>query len=284
MQNKKLVNRVIAFWVIVFIAFLGYKFVLKGKDFKYGLDLNGGTSLTYVADLTKISVASSSNTGSSNIDEAMDGLRDVIEKRVNLFGVGEPVVRTDYSKYTGEHRLVVELPGITDIDKAIKTIGDTPNLEFKLVNIVTATSGATTTELASTGITGNLLDKSILQFDGNTNKAQVGLNFNDQGKKLFADLTKNNVGKQVAIYLDGNAISSPMINGEIPDGKATISGNFTTEEAKLLVQRLNSGALPVPVKLASSEVIGAELGDKAKADGLMAVEIGLLLIAIFMII
>jgi len=246
--------------------------------------LNGGTSLTYIVDLAKINVASSSNLNNSNIDEAMEGLRDVIEKRVNLFGVGEPSVRTDYSKYTDEHRLVVELPGITDIDKAIKTIGDTPNLEFKLVNIITDASGATTTELASTGITGNLLEKSVLQFDSTTNKAEVGLNFNEEGKNLFADLTKNNIGKQVSIYLDGNAISSPLINGEIPDGKATISGGFTTEEARLLVQRLNSGALPVPIKLASSEVIGAGLGDKAKADGLMAVEIGLLLIAIFMIV
>ena len=109
-------------------------------------------------------------------------------------------------------------------------------------------------------------------------------NFNDEGKKLFADLTKNNVGREMSIFLDGNIISSPVIQEEISGGEATISGSFTVQEAKSLVTRLNSGALPVPIKLASSQVVEATLGGQAKADGLLAGEVGFLIIAILMLL
>lgn len=285
MQNKKLLYRVISFWTIVFVIVLGYFFIYKGKDFKYGLDLNGGVSLTYIADITKAKNATTTGYGISNINEAMDGLREIIEKRVNLFGVAEPIVRTDYSRYTGEHRLIVELPGITNIDEAIKKIGDTPVLEFKLIDIKTDTkTGATSSILLDTGITGELLKKSQLQFDQTTNKPIVSLNFNEKGTDLFAKLTKENIGKQIAIYLDGNEISSPVINEAILNGQAIISGSFTVEEAKHLVQRLNSGALPIPVKLASSQTIDATLGAEAKENGLKAGIIGFILIIIAMII
>jgi protein-export membrane protein SecD len=214
----------------------------------------------------------------------MNGLREVIEKRINVFGVSEPIIRTEFSKYTGEHRLVVELPGITDIDKAIATIGDTPILEFKLINIITDQSGATSTVLIDTGLNGNYLKKSILSFDSYTNQPEVLVSFNDEGKKLFAEITKNNTGKQMAIFLDGKIISSPMIREAIEGGQATISGGFKIDEAKILVQRLNSGALPVPVKLASSQLVEATLGGAAKADGLLAGEIALAVIIILMIL
>lgn len=303
MKDKKLVHRVIAFWLFALSLLIAFVLFYKTADFKYGLDLNGGTSLTYVADLTKINQANqdaslatstvATSTGAKvatvantalNIDDSMAGLQDVIEKRINVFGVSEPIVRTEYSKYTGEHRLVIELPGITDIDKAIATIGDTPMLEFKLVNNVTDANGATSTEMIPTGLNGNYLKKSILNFDSYTNKPVVVVSFNEEGKKLFADLTKNNVGKQMAIFLDGNVVSSPVIQEEISGGEATISGSFTVEEAKTLVTRLNSGALPVPIKLASSQVVEATLGGAAKAHGLLAGEIGFLIIAILMIL
>lgn len=304
MKEKKLIHRVVAFWIFVAACVIWFLLLYKTQDFKYGLDLNGGTSLTYVADISKILEANknasnasstiSTSTGQKiitvdsskiNVEDAMSGLRDVIEKRVNAFGVSESVIYTEYSRYGDEYRLIVELPGITNIDEAIKMIGDTPILEFKLVEEkIDPITGATSTELIDTGLNGNYLKKSILSFDSYTNKPQVVLSFNDEGRKLFADITKNNIGKQVAIYLDGEAISSPVIKQEITGGEATISGNFTTQEAKMLVTRLNSGALPVPVKLASSQVIEATLGSQAKIDGLLAGKIALSIIIILMII
>lgn len=302
MKEKKLVHKVVAFWLFVFSLSIGF-LVYKSSDFRYGLDLNGGTSLTYVADLAKIEKANtdaalatstvSTSTGQKlatventklNIEDSMSGLQSVIEKRINVFGVSEPIVRTEYSKYTGEHRLVVELPGVTDINKAIATIGDTPTLEFKLVNIATDQNGATSTQLIDTGLNGNYLKKSVLNFDSYTNRPVVVVSFNEEGKKLFAELTKNNTGKEMSIFLDGNIVSSPVIQEEISGGEATISGSFTVQEAKTLVTRLNSGALPVPIKLASSQVIEATLGGQAKSQGLLAGQIGFLIIAILMIL
>lgn len=304
MKEKTLTYRVIAFWIVIGAALLWYLLLYKTPDFKFGLDLNGGTSLTYVADLSKVNeaneeakTASSSvsttsgqrvdtvNSAKLDIADSMNGLRNIIEKRVNEFGVSESIVRTEYSTYTDEHRLVVELPGITDIDEAIKMIGDTPILEFKLVNEITdPTTGATSSELVETGLNGNYLKKSIVSFDQLTNKPMVVISFNEEGKKLFADITKNNIGKQMAIFLDGNAISSPVIQEEIPNGEATISGVFTVQEAKILVQRLNSGALPVPVSLASSQVVEATLGSQAKTVGIYAGLIALAVIVLLMIL
>lgn len=304
MKEKTLTYRVIAFWILVGAIVLWYLLLVKTPDFKFGLDLNGGTSLTYVADLSKVNQANeeaktasssistttgqrvdSANSAKLDIEDSMNGLRNIIEKRVNEFGVSEALVRTEYSTYTDEHRLVVELPGVTDIDEAIKIIGDTPVLEFKLVNEITdPLTGATSSELVDTGLNGNYLKKSIVSFDQLTNKPMVVVSFNDEGKQMFAQITKENVGKQMAIYLDGNAISSPVIQEEIPGGEATISGSFTVQEAKILVQRLNSGALPVPISLASSQVIEATLGGQAKTAGLQAGLIALAIIAILMIL
>lgn len=305
MKEKKLIYRVTAFWILVVAIVIAYLLIFKMGPFKYGLDLNGGTSLTYVADLSKINKLNeqanlatttvSTTTGQKvatidstkiNVEDSMNGLRDVIEKRVNAFGVSESIVRTEYSLYNNEHRLIVELPGIDNIDEAIKMIGDTPNLEFKLVdgemdqnNLISST-----TKLIDTGINGNLLKKATLSFDQYTNKPMVVISFNDEGKEKFAQLTKNNIGKQVAIYLDGNVISAPTIQQEIPDGQATISGSFTVPEAKQLVTRLNSGALPVPITLSSSQVVNPTLGAQAKTDAFQAGVIALLVIMILMII
>ncbi|MEI6352339.1 MAG: protein translocase subunit SecD [Candidatus Nomurabacteria bacterium] len=303
MKEKYLTYRVVALWLLVLAGVIWFFLIYKTPSFKYGLDLNGGTSLTYVADLSKINQANvdaanastsvSTTTGQVvqtvdntklNIEDSMGGLREVIEKRINVFGVSEPIIRTEYSQYTDEHRLIVELPGITDINKAIATIGDTPTLEFKLVEIEKAIDGSTSTKLIETGLNGNYLQKSILSFDSYTNKPEVIVNFNTEGTKMFADITKNNIGKQMAIYLDGNVVSSPVIQEEIPGGRATISGSFTTEEAKILVTRLNSGALPVPIKLVSHQVVTATLGDQAKSQGLLAGEIGIAIIIILMIL
>ncbi len=135
-----------------------------------------------------------------------------------------------------------------------------------------------------TGLTGKQLTKAQVQFDPNTNEPQVGLEFNDEGKKLFGEITTRNVGKPVAIFLDGEAISIPRVNEPIKEGTAVISGNFTIPEAKLLAQRLNAGALPVPINLISQETIGAALGQESVAKSLMAGLIGFLAVIVFMIL
>jgi protein-export membrane protein SecD len=236
----------------------------------------------------------------------MDALRDVIERRVNLFGVGEPVVQTEKSSIADEQRLSVELPGVTNIDTAVQMIGQTPTLEFKTVRdadskakIIEARQvyleqqkngeKAEITpllledpEYMSTGLTGKYLKKSQVVFNSQ-NQPEVSLQFNEEGTRLFADITKENIGKPVAIYLDGAPISTPTVNSVITGGTAVIQGNFTPAEAKQLVGRLNSGALPVPITLIGTQSIGPSLGGEAAQAGVHAALIGLLLVAIFLI-
>ncbi|MEA3272034.1 MAG: protein translocase subunit SecD [Patescibacteria group bacterium] len=135
-----------------------------------------------------------------------------------------------------------------------------------------------------TELTGKQLQRAQLQFDPNTNEAQVGLEFDDEGQKLFADITERNVGKPVAIFLDGIPISIPTVQEAIRDGKAVITGTFTYEEAKVLVQRLNAGALPVNIDLISQQSVGASLGQDSLEKSLKAGLIGFLLVIIFMIL
>ncbi|MFZ5364185.1 MAG: protein translocase subunit SecD [Patescibacteria group bacterium] len=135
-----------------------------------------------------------------------------------------------------------------------------------------------------TGLTGKQLARAQVQFDPNTNEPQVALEFNDEGKKLFGEITERNVGKPVAIFLDGEPISVPTVQEPIKDGSAIISGSFTIPEAKLLEQRLNAGALPVPINLISQETIGAALGQESVAKSLIAGLIGFLAVIVFMIL
>lgn len=258
-------------------------------SFKLGLDLKGGAHLVYKADLSKVA--------QSDSKDAMEALRDVIERRVNLFGVAEPVVQTEESSQllgAGEKRLIVELPGVTNVSQAIAMIGATPTLEFKTERPDGETSNILGAQqkserlnedhFAPTGLTGRFLKNSRLDFDQTTREAMVSLEFNDEGTALFRKITKNNVGKMVAIYLDGAPVSAPVVREEIADGKAVISGNFTPEEAKTLVGRLNSGALPVPISLLSTESIGPSLGDKATKAGIISGLYGLFLVAIFLLL
>ncbi len=257
-------------------------------DFKLGLDLSGGTHLVYSADTSKLDPAS--------ISESLAALRDVIERRVNAFGVGEPVVQTLQGGALGggEHRLVVELPGITDVEEAVKLIGQTPLLEFKLVKagmesqLTDAEGNVNPAAFADTGLTGKYLSRATLEF-GNGNAAipstpTVRIDFNSEGAKLFSEITTANVGRQVAIFLDGALISAPVVQEKITDGTAIVSGNFTAEAAKQMVRNLNLGALPVPIALQSTQTIGATLGDEAVRAGLVAGVVGFIALALFMIL
>lgn len=318
--------RISAITLLIFGLFVGF-FVYNSQanpesrfPFKLGLDLSGGTHLVYRADTSLIE--------QNEIKNSMEALRDVIDRRVNLFGVAEPLVQVETTmgifSESKENRLIVELPGITDVDRAIEMIGKTPFLEFKLERpdgpekdaiqarfdneylaqrdqsgqaqenlIITLEDGTTlnTQQLPpsahqalymETELTGRYLKKATLVFDSLTGQAQILLSFNSEGSKLFADITRENVGKVLAIYLDGAPISTPTIQQEIIGGEAEITGNFTPIEARELVGRLNSGALPVPIELLSSQTIGASLGEDAKASGVKAGIIGLIFVAVFL--
>jgi preprotein translocase subunit SecD len=279
------------FWTIIlfFFTIVGAYWLRQGEQsgldkFKLGLDLSGGTHLVYRADTSKVAP--------TDVGEAMNSLRNVIERRVNLFGVSEPLVQVEKSGFAGEgeNRLIVELPGVTDVEEAIKQIGKTPLLEFKLAaksfDLGSLTSGTNVPEDAfvNTGIDGAKLQKASVQFDPSfPNKATIGLKFNDEGRKLFADLTKTHKGEVLGIFLDGNLIEAPYIREEIPNGEAVITGDFTPAQAKTIVRDLNLGALPLPVELVGTQYIGATLGEKAVAASLKAGTYAFFIIALFLV-
>ncbi len=362
----------------------GNQFFNKFKP-NLGLDLQGGAHLVYQADF--------SNIKASDRSSALEGVRDVIERRVNTFGVAEPVIQT-----SGTDRIIVELAGVFDVKDAISRIGDTPLLEFKesdpnsaqtqgdattldaqakqsaeetlkkvlsgedigtlasqlsqdpgskanngivdfykqdqldpaysdvifnkikngqvynqvvesqfgyhIVKKVEERGSGDTREVKSqhilflkqsavqnpngdwlnTELSGKDLKKSNVTFDNTTGQAQVSLEFSDIGSKLFADITERNVGKPVAIFLDGEIITAPKVDEKITQGSAVISGNFSLTEAKQLSQRLNAGALPVPIKLISQQTVGATLGQESLNKSLLAGLYGLIALTIFMIL
>ncbi|PIS40959.1 MAG: protein translocase subunit SecD [Candidatus Kerfeldbacteria bacterium CG08_land_8_20_14_0_20_43_14] len=376
-----------------------FKVFGKQFDLRLGLDLQGGSSLVYKADTSKIA--------SGDQAAALESARNVIETRVNAFGVSEPVVQT--SQVGSSWRIIVELAGIKDINQAIKMIGDTPILEFKevadsqpqteeqkkaqaaadagvkteaekvlkealaknadfsaLANQYsqdpsnTGTDGqkkggdlgfakkgtfvaefekvlfdelkdgqvypklvktqfgyhiikrietktvqeegkdvvevrgahilfAVSTEqnqvnFKTTGLSGKQLKRAGVAFNQSTGEPEVTLSFDSEGTKLFAEITKRNIGKNVAIFLDGQIISNPTVNQEITGGEAVITGNFTLKEAKDLAKRLNAGALPVPVSLISQQTVGATLGNDSVARSIFAGLLGVIVVSLFMII
>ncbi|HEX4799427.1 MAG TPA: protein translocase subunit SecD [Candidatus Paceibacterota bacterium] len=301
--------------VLVCAGLLGY-FVYASTiksdssyPFKLGLDLAGGSHLVYEADVSGLSP--------DEVPELMSTLREVIERRINVFGVSEPIVQVERSSIVAEHpvqRLVVELPGVTDVNQAIREIGKTPLLEFKLLDtqkaeeqaklrgeIEAAVAAAQAdgkeidpaafgigSEYIDTGLTGRYLKNAELIFGqsssgGLSNDPTVSIVFNDEGAKLFEEITRDHVGEQLAIFLDGEMVSAPRINEAIGGGRAVISGNFTPEEARELVRNLNFGALPVPITLASTQTIGSSLGTDALHAGVYAGVIGFVILVVFMI-
>lgn len=263
-------TRLIALVLLIASSGIGY-WVSTSGQFHLGLDLAGGTQLLYEAKTQDLAPA--------DVSDSMQALRDTIERRVNVFGVSEPLVQTQ-----GENRLIVELPGITDTQAAIDMLGATPVLEFKLAQQV-----GTTTEFVSTGLTGKYLKRATLNFGspsgaGFANEPIVSLQFNAEGGDLFAEITRENTGEVLGIFLDGAPISTPVIQEEIPNGEATVTGNFNPEEAKELVRNLNYGALPVGIELLSAQTVGASLGAQAVESGMQAGLWGLAVVVLFLIL
>ncbi len=284
-------TRIIAGFLLILAVLVGY-YDYSSKPFKLGLDLNGGTHLVYKADVSKIS--------SGEVDDSMNALRDVIERRVNVFGVSEPIVQIERGGFLesrdAQEKLIVELPGVTDVEEAVKSIGQTPFLDFRILTSADqkdiedlklegeALEVEMLKRLKDTGLTGRMLDKAQLVFDPNTNQPIVSLTFTSEGRNLFADITKVNIGNVLGIFLDGNPISMPVVRDEIRDGKAQISGSFDIKTAQELVRNLNYGALPVPIELISTQSVGASLGQSAVNGGVRAGIIAFAIIAAFLLV
>jgi len=366
----------------------GYKWFSKLKV-HLGLDLQGGVHLVYETDTSGIP--------DKDKEYAIEGARDVIERRVNIFGVTEPQIQT--AKAGSEWRIIVELPGVTNVEEALKMIGQTPILEFKekgkkreltaeekeiidkfnksqlqkarsVLERIKAgedfaslarefsqdpgskdkggdlgwfTRGVMVPEFEKavfedlskgevssepvetefgyhlikkederineqgeievkarhilfskqkkdvtpstwvyTGLSGQQLKTARLSFD-QQNRPQVALEFNKQGAKLFKEITERNVGKPVAIFLDGVPLSIPTVQEVIPSGRAVITGNFSIAEAKELAKDLAAGALPVPIKLISQQKIGPTLGRVSLEQSFLAGIFGLAMVMAFML-
>ena len=283
-------------WIILIISAVSFLVDLPrfpvirilGKSYtvnfplKLGLDLQGGTQLILETQMDKIDP--------QNRDDALESAKQVLEKRVNLYGVSESVVQS--SKIGEVRRILVELPGLNDASQAAQLVGKTAQLDFRELK---ATPSAEATQSASalfdsfkpTGLTGADLKKAQVTFGGGGGaKAgpQVAIEFTTDGAKKFAEITKRNVGKPLAMFLDGAPISWPPPNvaQEIIGGSAVITGQFTTQEAKDLAIQLNAGALPVPIKILEQRSIGPTLGAQSINKSLVAGLIGLGVIIIYM--
>lgn len=233
-----------------------------------GLDLVGGSHLVYQIDLSKVAA--------TDQDSVVQGLRDVIEKRVNLFGVSEPQV---YTAQTGNQaQLIVDLAGVKDVTDAINQIGQTPLLDFREVQ-----GTGSSTQFVYTNLTGEYITGAQLAFDPNTNAPQVQITFNTDGADIFAKITAANVGKPLAIFLDNNLIEAPTVQQAITGGKAVITGNFTVDSAKQLVERFNAGALPAPITLITQQTVSPTLGADSLNKVIFAGLIGTLLVILFML-
>ncbi len=284
-------TRILGVFILLLGILIGYAVYATEQtpgrfSFKLGLDLNGGTRLLYDADISGVS--------NGEVSDALSVLKEVIERRVNLFGVSEPLVRIERSFDGGVNRVAVELPGVTDSNEAIRLIGQTPLLEFRLLapNLPQSEEELKNKPVddifISTGLTGRYIKRAQVTFGssqaGIQNEPTVLMEFNEEGKKLFAKITRENINKTLAIFLDGTPISTPVIREEITEGTAQISGNFTPVEARDLVRNLNYGALPLPISLLSTEKVGPTLGKDTLNAGIKAGIAGFLFIIIFLLL
>lgn len=248
---------------------------------KLGLDLQGGTQLVLETKMDKIP--------SDQRDTALESAREVIERRVNLFGVSESLVQS--SKVGEKRRILVELPGVKDASTAANLVGKTAQLEFRELP-ATASADASASAITaifnatSTGLTGTDLKKATASFgdDGSGRSGPVvQLEFTSEGAKKFAEITKRNINKPLPIFLDETPVSAPVVRQEIIGGNSVISG-LGRDEAKNLAIQLNAGVLPVPIEIIEQRSIGASLGSESVQKSILAGIIGIITVMIFMIL
>lgn len=250
------------------------------RDFRthLGLDLRGGSHLVFQADISKLKAG--------DIQDALNSARDIIEKRVNFFGVSEPAIQT--IKSGNSYRIAVDLPGITNVEEAVGLVGKTAQLsfreEFPLDPKIATQAPALKAFNPKSKLAGKNIKKAAVSFNDQNGEPQVTLSFSPEGARLFGELTQKNVGKQIAIFIDERILSAPVVQQPILDGNAVITGSFTIEEAKNLAIAINSGALPIPIKLIEQRNIGPTLGTIEIQKSVVAGIVGLLAVMLFMIL
>lgn len=230
------------------------------KPIKLGLDLKGGVYAVLEAEEkdTKLD------------PQSMDRLVEVLDRRINGMGVAESAVQK-----TGNNRVIIELPGVENTEEAVQMIGKTALMEFKIQN----EDGT----LGETLLTGSALKKAAVSYD-NLGRPQIQFEMTQEGAVKFAEITRNNIGKKLAITLDGKIQTAPMINTEIAGGNGVISGSYTVEEAKATATLLNAGALPVKAEIVETRTVGASLGDESIAQSAKAGILAVALIGLFMLV
>lgn len=219
--------------------------------------MQGGTHVVLQAEDTELALVD---------EDAMQRVVSIMEKRVNELGLTEPIIQRE-----GERRVIIELPGIKDPDKAIETIGKTAMLEFK-------------DEAGNTLLTGTDLKDAQAAMNQQNGQCVVNLEFSDEGAQKFADATLENVGRQIAILLDGEILTNPVVREPILGGRAEISGQRDLEEAQRLAVLLRSGALPVKVNIIETRTVGPSLGQDSKDKSEFAFVIGIAAVLVFMLL
>lgn len=261
-KSKSSALFIIIIAVIGFLAFAGFKgFVLAGWEFKSfdkvitrGLDLQGGVSV--LIEIQKDNVTK----------EELESTKEHLSLRVNKLGVAETIVTTE-----GEKRIRVDVPGKTNSKEIVESLRKSGNLVFK---------GPDGTEI----LTGADVKKATAQANQEKGGYEIGLEFNEEGQKKFAEATGKYLGQKIAIYLDDEMIQEATVQVQINDGRASITGNNTLEECKATAGLINSGALPVPVKEVEVKNIGAQLGATAYPNAVKSAMIGIGLVFLLMIV
>jgi preprotein translocase subunit SecD len=260
-----------------------------------GLDLQGGMQVLLDADLPE---------GQTIEAGAMQAALGIVENRVNGLGVAEPVVQA-----VGNRRILVELPGIEKPEVAVATLRQTglmewvdagaqylqPGTKIK-TDFATASSPVTSTasitdtaettpteKIYRTILTGKNLKGATVEFDS-TGAPTIGFELTDEGGRIFGEFTAANIGRYLAIALDKEIISCPVINSAIPGGRGVIQGKFTVEEAKATVLQLRYGSLPIPLKVVNTRSVGPTLGQDSVQKSLRAGTIGLIVVLLFMLV
>ena len=261
----------------------------KEFELKQGLDIQGGIQVVLEADMSAIEP--------QDREDAITAAREIILRRVDMYGLAEPTVKTLVSE--DSYRIIVELPGLDDPQQALSLIGQTAQLEFQLLTYETTTATEEILEAANTasdaaqvlqpvltptGLSGAQLKRATVQSDTNTGEPLVAIEFNEEGRELFADLTTEHTGEQLAILIDGIPIMAPTIQVPIVTGQATITGGFTLEQAKQLKIQLSAGALPVPITVLEQRNVTATLGQESVQKSMFAGIVGVALVMLFMIL